>query len=254
MMLDARNILILAALREEEEALLGLLASGGSAPGRGVLHEKLGLAITTASRGDRAVSVVRTGVGSVNAALALALARERAPVDAVVLLGVGGALREDLDVGDFVISSRVLQHDYYYSFDHGDQRIRPGALILSSEEASGHVPDFAADPRLIEWLERAQPRGQRAGARVLKGTILSGNEFVGRPERKRSVASLSPDALLVEMEAAGVAQVAHALGIPFVVGKTVADRLNPDGSIESDFRACLAAACEHAAAALHSLL
>ena len=252
-----RSLLVLAALEQEERALTDQLRGElrSAAIATTVLDADLGLEMVSAELGTRSVSIVRTGIGSVNAALAMLLAfraPKSRPLDSVVLLGVGGALREGLDVGDLVVSSRVLQHDYYYSFDHGDRRIRPGALILSSEEARGHVAEIDADPALIRWLKDAEIRsGTRA--RVREGAILSGNEFVGRVDRKRAIAELLPDALLVDMESAGVAQLASRLGIPFVVAKTVADRLNPDGSIESDFRACLDAASAHAASALRSL-
>jgi adenosylhomocysteine nucleosidase len=250
-----RHVLILAALEQEERALLELInreAGTGSVDAE-TLSARLGLTMSTARLARHSITIIRTGVGSVNAALALTLAQERIPITSVVLLGVGGALSSELDVGDLVISTCVLQHDYFYSFDHGDQRIRPGALILSSEEAYGHTAEIAADPELIGWLKGAEGNSPERG-RVFTGPILSGNEFVGRTDRKHAVAALIPGALLVDMEAAGVAQIAGRLGIPFVVAKTVADRLNPDGSIESDFRTCLDAACAHAAAALHSLL
>lgn len=253
---DVQSVLILAALAQEEEALLAELTrfAGSQAIVKTSLSTPMGLGMSCVNLGERSIAVVKTGVGSVNAALALLLAYERVPVDSVMLLGVGGALKPGLGVGDFVISTRVLQHDYFYSFDHGDERIRPGSLILSSQEAIGHVAPIDADPQLIGWMKMAEAKRAGVKEKLLTGAILSGNEFVGRLDRKQAVAALLPDSLLVDMEAAGVAQLAHRLGIPFVVGKTVADRLNPDGSIESDFRACLDAACSHAAAVLHSLL
>ncbi len=253
-----KSVLVLAALAQEEQALVQSLRAslGAETMSAQALNAQLNLEMTIAATEERSISIIKTGVGSVNAALALMLAveaRKKRPFDAVILLGVGGALREGLDVGDLVISNRVLQHDYFYSFDNEDTRIRPGALILSSQEAVGHQPEIQADATLVEWLKRAEARPGVVG-KVFVGGVLSGNEFVGRVDRKRAIAQLLPDALLVDMEAAGVAQLADRLGLPFVVAKTVADRLCPDGSIESDFRACLGAASEHAAAALRSLL
>ena len=259
---EFRSVLLLAALAQEESALLECLAR--ERPGvpltKCVLNAALGLEMTTADLGPRQISILKTGIGSVNAGVALALANAMASAafarggfDAVILLGVGGALRPELDVGDLVISSRVLQHDYFYSFDHGDQRIRPGALILSSAEAEGHAPEMDADPRLVAWIEKSG--WLHAGKeKIFVGAVLSGNEFVGTVARKRAIAQLHEEAWLVEMEAAGVAQVATRLGIPFVIAKTVADRLCPDGTIEADFRACLVSASAHAAAALQALL
>lgn len=250
-----KAFLILAALEQEKQALMAKLESEEREYDveTSSLNPGLGLTVSRVKFSERSIRIIKTGIGPVNAGLALALANEREPVDAVILLGVGGALRDDLNVGDLVVSTRVLQHDYFYSFDHGDVRIRPGALILSSDEACGHAAEISADPSLVHWVKNAEIRPGSRG-RVLEGAVLSGSEFVGRLDRKRAISALLPDAMLVDMEAAGVAQVADRLGIPFVVAKTVADRLNPDGTIESDFRKCLDAACDHAAAALHSLL
>ncbi len=221
----------------------------GAAVTRSSVHAGLGLERTVAQLGERRITIVRTGIGPVSAALALSFAQEREPADAVILLGVGGALRPELVVGDLAVSTHVLQHDYFYSFEKGDRRIRAGALILSSEEARGHVAEIAADPALVDWISRAE-----AASRVFRGPVLSGNEFVGRAGRKRELAALVPGALLVDMEAAGVAQVASRLGVPFVVAKTVADRLDPEVGIERDFRVALEAACGHAAAAVSAVL
>ncbi len=248
-----KSVLILTALEQEKRALTQMIEK---TLGKGhvtdqPLSKQLDLHMTRAQLKDRMVTIVKTGVGSVNAAVALTLAHAHTPMDAVVLLGVGGALSPKLDIGDLVISTRVLQHDYYYSFDQGDIRTQPGALILSSAETVGHIAEMDADPKLIEWLKGAE---SGAKGKVFTGAVLSGNEFVGRVDRKSAIARLLPDALLVEMEAAGVAQLACRLGIPFVVAKTVSDRFSPDGSIESDFATCLDAACAHAASAMHALI
>ncbi|MGK5081712.1 hypothetical protein WDW37_00280, partial [Bdellovibrionota bacterium FG-1] len=131
----------------------------------------------------------------------------------------------------------------------GYPRVLPGHLIFTSAEAQAHVALVDADPQLVEWVSRCGTSGK-----VRIGTVLSGNEFVGTVERKRALAALHEQALLVDMEAAGVAQVASRLKLPFVVAKTVADCLNPDGSIENDFRTCLEAASVHAAKCLRAML
>ena len=49
------------------------------------------------------------------------------------------------------------------------------------------------------------------------------------------------------MEACAIAQVATKYSIPFIIAKTVSDKLNPDGSIESDFQKFLKLASRNAA-------
>jgi 5'-methylthioadenosine/S-adenosylhomocysteine nucleosidase len=239
------NPLILAAMPEEESALLQEWG-GPESFVKTTLNARLGVGYLEpreTANGHRFL-IARTGVGPVNAAVAAALICEARPeIDALVLLGVGGALDPELRIGELVIASSVLQHDSFSSLDFGHPRMRAGSFILNAEDASSHLAALPADEGLRALLAGAFPQARQGG-------VLSGNEFVGTVARKREIATLHAEALLVEMEAAGIAQVASKLGIPFAVAKTVADRLTPDGSIESDYRTCLHAAAENAARVL----
>jgi adenosylhomocysteine nucleosidase len=241
------HLLIIAAMDEEESALLSAL--GTATFELKVISPRLGISLKEAQIGFKTVMIARSGMGTVNAALTVALIAERWRVDAVLLLGVGGALTEDLAIGDVVISRQVMQHDYFSSLDFGHPRMLPGQVIFNFEEARAHRALIDADPDLVAWVERNM---SEQGART--GTLLSGNEFVGTLERKKAIAALHGEALMVDMEAAGVAQVCQKLALPFVVIKTVADRLHADGSIESDFRASLTASAKNASLVLRGLL
>jgi 5'-methylthioadenosine/S-adenosylhomocysteine nucleosidase len=244
MTLRMQHLLVLAAMNEEETALVAELGSDFTSES---VSRSLGMTLKQWKTGQGTVCVARSGMGNVNSALTLAMIADRRPVDAVLLLGVGGALIPSLDVGDLVVSSRVLQHDYFASLDFGHPRMRAGEIVYSPEQAAAHVATMEADEQLVRRVLNAVPGSRR-------GTVLSGSEFVGTVERKRAIAALHEEALLVEMEAAGVAQVSGRLGLPFAVAKTVADRLQPDGTIESDFRATLEAACKNAALALRAVV
>jgi 5'-methylthioadenosine/S-adenosylhomocysteine nucleosidase len=235
--LGFKHWLLIAAMDEEEEAILGALAPRPASQvilGRHHQAKRFDL-------GARGVlTLLRSGVGVANAALATALACEKENPDGVLLLGVGGALSPDLEIGDLVVATQVFQHDSFSSLDAGDFHMRSGEYILRPEQADPERPLLASHPALAEWFRHEFP-----GAKL--GTLLSGNEFVGRSERKRKLAGSAKDALLVDMEAAGVAMVAHRYGVPFGVAKTVSDRLTPEGSIESDFSCCLRSSAAHAA-------
>ncbi len=247
-----RNLLILAAMAEEEAALLKELAAiPGVHSSSRKISPRLGIEVQEFTVGARRVQIARSGIGPVNAALTVAMIFEQSPPpDEILLLGVGGSLTPELEMGELVISDRIIQHDSFSSLDTGDHRMRAGDYILSIEEVAHKEVEILADPELSTWLEERS----RSETRVHRGAILSGNEFVGRSARKLELARLHPRALLVDMEAAGVAQIAHRLGVPFVVAKTVADRLHPDGSISTDFSQSLEAAAANAARALRIAL
>ena len=60
----------------------------------------------------KSVVVSRCGVGKVSSALAIAGFVERFHCDRVLFLGTAGALAKDLRVGDVVVSSACVQHDF----------------------------------------------------------------------------------------------------------------------------------------------
>lgn len=230
---NIRNILIIVAMDVEKDVLLN-----------GHEYDTIEIDIDldiylnriTLNYG-RHVIVLKTGVGLVNAALGLALTHKKYPVDAVILLGVGGALVPGLQIGDVVLANHILQHDSVFTGVDGNTFMAPGKLFLTSKPNENREPKFTTDPVLRDWLsaeELIQKYTQRGHALHI-GTILSGSEFAANPDRKAVLARNCIDALLVEMEAAAVAQVSEKLGIPFIAVKTVADRLTPEGTIAQEY-------------------
>lgn len=250
-MSEFKNVIVLAAMPEEEASLIKELGAGFV--GQRTFGKRLRIAANDFRVGDVEVTVAQSGMGTVNAALTLHSIVEnrhdRAPVDAVLLLGVGGSIVPGLEIGELVLSTAVYQHDYLSSLDFGDARMLPGDIIFTAEQACGYDSLTAADGRLVDMVASSVRE-----IPVRKGVVVSGNEFVGTLARKRHLNSLCPGSLLADMEAAGVAQFCRKLEIPFVVAKTVADRLEPDGTIESDFRACLEFAARNAAIVLKDFL
>jgi adenosylhomocysteine nucleosidase len=246
-MIKPKHILVLAAMKEEEQSILKLLQSNHLKPHR--FGKRYPVDANLYRVNDVDVVVAQSGMGGVNAALTILTITEEHPIDAVILLGVGGSIVPGLNIGDLVLSSAVVQHDYYSSLDAGHFRMKPGEVVFSQAESEGYDITFPADRSLIELLKTTADQHK-----IHVGVVMSGGEFVGTFERKKAIQQLHPDALMVEMEAAGVAQICTRLNIPFVVMKTVADRLLPDGNIESDFMTFLNAAADHAAAILHGVL
>ena len=250
-MITLKKILVLAAMKEEEQSISKLLQD------HHLQHCHFGTRLIVEANQYRTkeidVFVAQSGMGGVNAALTIHAITEAQPIDAVILLGVGGSIVPGLNIGDMVLSSAVVQHDYYSSLDCGHHRMKPGDLILSKDQTHGYNFSFPTDQSLMNMLIHALKTTANTHS-IHVGVVMSGGEFVGTHERKKAIQSLHPDALLVDMEAAGVAQICSRLNLPFVVMKTVADRLTPDGKIESDFVACLNSAADNAAAVLHAFL
>lgn len=239
--------LIVVAMESEEQALL---------QGRAATALRLGTrTVVTARRLSLPrcqATVARSGVGLANAAVLLSLLAEHVPVDAVILLGVGGALDPSLQMGDVVVARQVIQHDSVASRPEGTVFIAPGELTLSRAADNQVDPVMACDEVLRRWILEAM-KESHAG-RCVEGTVLSGSEFAASAERKAALRRLAPDALLVDMEAAAFAQIARRMGIPFVVAKTVADRAAPEAGVSEDYKKFLAAAAAHSRGVMDQLL
>ena len=228
---------VVVAMDVEESALLERLPPAENI----TLSARLARTVRRVQLADRGLWILKSGVGAVNAAVGLALLLERESLDAVVSLGVGGALDSRLSLGDVVVARHVFQHDCVLSSETGLEPMAPGHLHLSLPPEQRPSPMLACDPDLSEVLVKLF-----AGA-AYRGTVLSGSEFVATVARKLELAARVPDALLVEMEAAGLAQVCAQAGLPFVAVKTVADGLHSPGSTSEEYLRVLSQAAAHAA-------
>jgi len=239
---DMKNLLVMVAMEVEEKGILSHFKS--SMVQDVLLSETFNLKGKKIIAGDLNIYIVQTGVGQVSAASNATLIMENNPIDAILLLGVAGALRGEIQIGDVVIGQKILQHDSVYSGEDGFEIMAPGKLYVSILEKERSDPFLSTDSRFSTFIGSLLHKDKARN--IYEGTIMSGNEFVANPDRKRSIAELDARALAVEMEAVGIALVAKQLDIPFAVVKTIADRLNPDGSITSDYNTFVNYAAQNA--------
>ncbi len=192
----------------------------------------------------QAVVLAESGIGKVNGALAAAILLDRFGCGGIVFSGVAGGLDPALAVGDLVIATEVIQHDYGALVQGDFEVYRAGALPFPRFRGPlGHV----ADPELI-----ARARGTFAGETgVHFGPILTGDTYLAcAATRERLFASFAGRA--VDMESAAVAQVAAAFGVPWLVIRALSDLAGADSHL--DFQAFVHdAAAKAAAAVLKSL-
>ena len=94
--------LILVAMNAERDALRRRLI-----PQAFWTHSRLGISVDICGIGPgRRILICSSFVGLASAAIATVIVAERFEVTSVILLGVGGALREDVDLGDTIIGER----------------------------------------------------------------------------------------------------------------------------------------------------
>ena len=171
----------------------------------------------------------KTGVGPINASLVSSLLVEKFPIDLVVLLGLGGALDSELNLGDICLADSIIQHDAICFYDDKLEQMASGQLHLSLKENERENIKIEASKQINEEVSTYL---KGTGFKIKQGDIVSGSEFSAGINRKLDLKSRFPNAVMVEMEAAAIALVAKRAKIPFIVAKTVADTIKSSPSSE----------------------
>lgn len=190
--------------------------------------------------GDEMI-LVATGIGAIQTALSIASYAARYDISEIVMLGVGGGLQKDQQIGELVVAKRIIAHDSCVYFDEGRFLVRPSHYLADSSAAKYHDHYLYSDEGLQEFTS--------AIAGVKYGDILSGSEISLSYGRKSELATLYNHSLLIEMEGVGVALAAQSLDVPFMIAKAVADRLiestekfNTMDDFKENFSAAIASA------------
>lgn len=246
-----KRTLIITAMDVEYKAVEKALEAKAE-KSHSILSETLQLKSAHFAHRDQTIDLIQSGIGGVNAAIAMSFALEAAwkrgqPIDAVVLTGVGGALDPKLELGDLVIATHVTQHDSVFRDDDSTVLMTPGELFLripDSDAAALSSPKMQTHPVLTQTLAGFFSTENQP---YHLGPMVSGAEFAAGSKRKLWLAENHGSAKLVDMEAAAVAQICTKQGLPFAVAKTVADRVFADHSISHEYASFVDKASERAA-------
>ena len=165
------------------------------------------------------VVLVEAGVGKVNAARTTQILLDNFKVDAIINVGSAGSSNDELEIGDIVIGSRIVQHDFdITAFGHPKGYISNVGQFLESDE------------KLIEKMKQTISNIQDSEFKIKIGTIASGDIFCTELKMKEKIrAKFNSDA--IEMEGAAIAQVCKLDNIPFLVIRSISDKPNGDNHI-----------------------
>lgn len=144
------------------------------------------------------VTVVKAGIGKVNAALAASDIIRIAQPDIVISSGCAGAMQPGICVGDIICADEVAYHDVWCGIPNEWGQVQ------------GCPARFQCEPLPL-------------AGRCHKGLIVSGDQFFISREEDRKILEHFPDALAADMESAAIAQVCHMHGVPFACIRTVSD-------------------------------
>ena len=167
------------------------------------------------------VVVVRSGIGKVNAAVCTQILADVFEVEAVINTGIAGSLRNEINIGDIVVSTDALQHDMdAVEFGYPKGQI-PGMKVFS------FVANAALRETAVRVCQKVNPDIQ-----VFEGRVVSGDQFVASAEVKNKIIKEFAG-YCTEMEGAAIAQTAYLNGIPFVVVRAISDKADNSATMDN---------------------
>lgn len=194
-------IAIIAAMKEELDALLAYATDSRVA----VLPKE---EATVAKIANKEVVGCLSGIGKSNAASTATMLIERFNVSTVLNIGTAGGLLEQQEVCDVVVSTKVAFHDVdLTAFNH------PKGWDFTTFV-------YHPDQRLIELIKTLDKDKYPT---IWYGPIVTGDQFINKPEAIQDIMKNYPGSYAVEMEGAAIAQVATKYKIPFVIVRSLSD-------------------------------
>ena len=216
---------IIGAMQVEVETLVEALTEKESL-------KKAGRTYYTGKLDGLDVVVVQCGVGKVNAAICAQTLCDHFGVTHLVNTGIAGSLNAQLDIGDLVISTDAMYHDFdcvHFGYEMG--RV-PGM----------DVTGFPADAEMIRLALAAAEAVHPGHCR--QGRIASGDLFVAEKATKEAIICKT-QSLCTEMEGAAIAHTAYLNDVPFVIIRAISDKA--DDSAQMDYPTFEAQAARHCA-------
>ena len=186
------------------------------------------------------VVVVQCGMGKVNAGICAQTLISDFGVDYIINTGVAGSLTNDLDIGDIVVSTEAVQHD----FDVSPIGFKRGEIPYTG------LISFPADDNLrqiaVSTIEESY-----SDVNVLEGRICSGDQFINTDEQKARIIKQF-GGLCCEMEGGAIAQACYLNHVPYVIIRAISDKF--DGSNQIDYEIFEEDAANKCAAIVRSMI
>ena len=182
--------------------------------------------------GKKDVVIVKCGMGKVNAGICSNTLINDFGCTKIINTGVAGSLDNQIDIGDFVISTDAVQHD----FDVEAIGFKKGEIPYTGLYA------FPADETMraaaVKAVKEASPDNH-----VFEGRVCSGDQFISKKEQKDKITS-NFGGMCCEMEGAAIAQTCYLNKTPFIIIRTISDKPDETEIVEyKDFEAEAAAKC-----------
>lgn len=233
-MTEKKPIGIIGAMAREVESLLSAMTEKREEPGAGMTF------VSGLLRGVPCV-VVKCGAGKVNAAACAQYLICRYHPRLVINIGVAGGIGQEIQVGDIVVATACIQHDY--------DTTAVGEPVSTLTMPGGEmVREFPCDVQVGKAL-LAEAEALYHGAH--SGVIITGDLFLADSKRNRELGQAF-GAKACEMEGGSIAHVCYLNGVPVAILRAISD--NGDESGKMSFEEFSRMAAEKSEALLEAVV
>ena len=161
-----------------------------------------------ATLNNQNIILTESGIGKTNAARTTQILIDYYKPEAIFNIGVAGGIAKNLKVGDIIISTSLVQHD----FD-----------ITAFNHPKGYIPNIGntipIDNKLLNTTKNILDTNNIS---YKEGVIASGDIFCTKESMATKI-NTQFNALCVEMEGASIAQTAHLSKTPCLVIRSISD-------------------------------
>lgn len=182
--------------------------------------DKAGMSFFEGKWNGNDVVVVRSGIGKVNAAVCAQILADTFHADAIINTGIAGSLKNEINIGDIVLSTDAIQHD----MDAQGFGYAPGVIPQME------VSDFQADEKLIELAKKCCAE-VCPDIQVFTGRVVSGDQFISDKKKKEWLSSQF-EGLCAEMEGAAIAQAAYLNHVSFLIIRAISDKADDSATMD----------------------
>jgi adenosylhomocysteine nucleosidase len=179
--------------------------------------EMFGNKFYTGTYAGHDIVLVLSGVGKVNAAITTTLLFEHFKPTKVFNIGTAGGVREELNVGDIVVSEDVCYHDVdatHFGYEYG--------------KVPGMPSTFHSDIQLMDLVKKNESLLNHS---VHYGLIATGDSFIGRTDQIDKIKENFEQVMAVEMEACAVAHTCYKYDVPFIIVRSISDVAGKESQI-----------------------
>lgn len=190
-----------------------------------------------ATLNNKNIILTESGIGKTNAARTTQILIDYYKPEAIFNIGVAGGIAKNLKVGDIIISTSLVQHDFdITAFDH----------------PKGYIPNIGntipIDNNLLNTTKTILDTNTVA---YKEGVIASGDIFCTKESMATKI-NTQFNALCVEMEGASIAQTAHLSKTPCLVIRSISDC--PDNNNKVTYEEFLETSSKRVAQIMYTIL